>query len=75
MVKICHGIFYQCKLAADTVIAVWKSETNSNPKLKKSWQGEMTNVTKAGFQAVLSAPFYMNYISYGTNFEKTKERT
>ena len=66
-----QDIFDQgAKLAADTVIAVWKSETNSNPKLKKSWQGEMTNVTKAGFQAVLSAPFYMNYISYGEDWTK-----
>ena len=44
------------QLAEDTVIDVWKGAT---------WQDEMTKVTAAGFQTVLSAPWYLNYISYG----------
>lgn len=31
-----------------------------------AYQEEMEKVTSAGFHTVLSAPFYLNYISYGT---------
>jgi len=48
------------KIAPDTVIDVWKGG---------NWQDEMANVTKAGFHSVLSAPFYLNYISYGEPFQ------
>ncbi len=30
-----------------------------------AYQEEMEKVTSAGFHTVLSAPFYLNYISYG----------
>ena len=49
------------KILADTVIDVWKGA---------NWQSEMENVTKAGFHSVLSAPFYLNYISYGEDWPK-----
>ena len=42
------------KLAKDTVIDVWKGG---------NWQEEMSKVSAAGFHSVLSAPFYLNYIS------------
>ena len=29
-----------------------------------------TQVTKAGFQTVISSPFYLNYISYGVDWPK-----
>lgn len=44
------------KIVVDTGIDVWKGG---------NWQEEMAAVTKAGFHTVLSAPFYLNYISYG----------
>ena len=47
------------KIAADTVIDVWKGG---------GWQKEMAAVTAAGFHSVLSAPFYLNYISYGEDW-------
>eukprot|EP01047_Picozoa_sp_COSAG01_P051514 COSAG01_NODE_5324_length_4334_cov_5.824321_3_plen_102_part_00 len=42
------------KIAPDTVIDVWKGG---------NWQEDMAAVAKAGFHSVLSAPFYLNYIS------------
>lgn len=44
-----------------SVIDVWKGG---------NWQDEMAAVTKAGFHSVLSAPFYLNYISYGEDWPK-----
>lgn len=52
------------KIEPDTVIDVWKAWG------KGGWQGEMANVTKAGFHSVLSAPFYLNKISYGEDWPK-----
>ena len=49
------------KIAKDTVIDVWKGG---------NWQEEMAKVTAAGFHTVLSAPFYLNYISYGDDWKK-----
>ena len=43
------------------MIDVWKGG---------NWQEEMTNVTGAGYHTVLSAPFYLNYISYGADWPK-----
>eukprot|EP00036_Acanthoecidae_sp_10tr_P009106 CAMPEP_0182916754 /NCGR_PEP_ID=MMETSP0105_2-20130417/1129_1 /TAXON_ID=81532 ORGANISM="Acanthoeca-like sp., Strain 10tr" /NCGR_SAMPLE_ID=MMETSP0105_2 /ASSEMBLY_ACC=CAM_ASM_000205 /LENGTH=532 /DNA_ID=CAMNT_0025053719 /DNA_START=29 /DNA_END=1627 /DNA_ORIENTATION=+ len=49
------------KILPDTVIDVWKGG---------NWQEEIANVTRDGFHAVLSAPFYLNYISYGEDWPK-----
>mmetsp|Transcript_22987 Transcript_22987/g.53697 ORF Transcript_22987/g.53697 Transcript_22987/m.53697 type:complete len:538 (+) Transcript_22987:3-1616(+) len=43
----------------DTVVDVWKGG---------SWNETLARVTKAGFHSVLSAPFYLNYISYGDDW-------
>jgi len=51
--------------APDTVIDVWKSDDNGNITV---YQEEMAAVTKAGYRAVLSAPFYLNIISYGMDW-------
>jgi hexosaminidase len=43
----------------DTVVDVWKGG---------NWPTTMGKVTEAGFHSVLSAPFYLNYISYGLDW-------
>jgi hexosaminidase len=43
----------------DTIVEVWKSA---------NWQQELGAVTKKGFRALLSAPWYLNYISYGKDW-------
>ncbi|XP_074152330.1 beta-hexosaminidase subunit alpha isoform X2 [Sminthopsis crassicaudata] len=52
------------KLKPDTVVHVWK-ETKPLP-----YTLEMENVTKAGFRALLSAPWYLNRISYGQDWQE-----
>ncbi|KGL83884.1 Beta-hexosaminidase subunit alpha, partial [Tinamus guttatus] len=49
------------KLRPDTIIHVWKEK--SPPYVQ-----EMEQVTKAGYQALLSAPWYLNRISYGQDW-------
>eukprot|EP00179_Madagascaria_erythrocladioides_P004623 CAMPEP_0198312584 /NCGR_PEP_ID=MMETSP1450-20131203/3900_1 /TAXON_ID=753684 ORGANISM="Madagascaria erythrocladiodes, Strain CCMP3234" /NCGR_SAMPLE_ID=MMETSP1450 /ASSEMBLY_ACC=CAM_ASM_001115 /LENGTH=569 /DNA_ID=CAMNT_0044015535 /DNA_START=77 /DNA_END=1786 /DNA_ORIENTATION=- len=43
-----------------TIVDVWKN---------RGWQHTIGAATAAGFQAVLSAPWYYNYIAYGPTWE------
>ena len=52
------------KVRPETIIEVWKGGTGY------AWQSEMAKVTRSGFRTVLSAPFYLNYISYGADWPK-----
>ena len=49
----------------NTLIDVWKSNDGNNNTV---WQHEMEKVTSAGYSAILSAPFYLNIISYGMDW-------
>ncbi|XP_048338151.1 beta-hexosaminidase subunit alpha [Sphaerodactylus townsendi] len=49
------------KVKPDTIIHVWKQNSGRYPN-ETAW------VTKAGYRAVLSAPWYLNWISYGQDW-------
>ncbi|KAK3527320.1 hypothetical protein QTP86_020249 [Hemibagrus guttatus] len=49
------------KLKADTVVEVW---------MNNQVEQELQKVTGAGFNTILSAPWYLDYISYGQDWQK-----
>uniref|UniRef100_A0A8C9S0V2 Beta-hexosaminidase n=1 Tax=Scleropages formosus TaxID=113540 RepID=A0A8C9S0V2_SCLFO len=49
------------KLKPDTVVEVW---------MGSNYQEELQNVTAAGFSTILSAPWYLDYISYGQDWQR-----
>ena len=49
------------KVKKDTVVEVWKGN---------GWQNEMASITKAGYNVILSAPWYLDLISYGPDWIK-----
>lgn len=55
-------VIFTCplQLRPDSIIHVWKTS--------KPYMEEMADVTKAGYQALLSTPWYLNRISYGQDW-------
>ncbi|KAF7662192.1 hypothetical protein LDENG_00243560 [Lucifuga dentata] len=51
------------KLKPDTIIHVWQG------KQQVQYQSEMAKVTASGYQTLLSAPWYVNRISYGQDWQ------
>jgi len=47
----------------DTIIHVWKG----------LWENELAKVTGKGLRAILSSPWYLNYIGYGSDWTKYYE--
>lgn len=50
------------QLKRDAIVHVWMGGADSGE--------EMRNVTAAGFSAILSAPWYLDYISYAQDWLK-----
>nr|XP_026243573.1 beta-hexosaminidase subunit alpha [Urocitellus parryii] len=51
------------KIRPDTIIQVWQEE------LPVNYMKELDLITKAGFRALLSAPWYLNRITYGPDWK------
>ncbi|PKU42669.1 beta-hexosaminidase subunit beta [Limosa lapponica baueri] len=51
----------KAQLKPDTVVQVW---------IGNNYAHELSSVTGAGFTAILSAPWYLDYISYGQDWKK-----
>ncbi|ROL46620.1 Beta-hexosaminidase subunit alpha [Anabarilius grahami] len=50
---------YHERIPQDTVLEIWKGE---------HYQAELSKMTKAGHRVLLSAPWYINHISYGQDW-------
>ncbi|XP_064461282.1 beta-hexosaminidase subunit alpha-like [Ornithodoros turicata] len=55
----------------DTLVGVWK-DTSLDVKMK-TWQEYIAPIAQKGYQMVLSACWYLNYISYGQDWKKYYE--
>uniref|UniRef100_A0A671N4I3 Beta-hexosaminidase n=1 Tax=Sinocyclocheilus anshuiensis TaxID=1608454 RepID=A0A671N4I3_9TELE len=53
---------YHERIPQDTVLEIWKGET---------YQAELSRMTKAGHRVLLSAPWYINHISYGQDWRNS----
>jgi hypothetical protein len=56
-------IDYFIKLDKSTQVQIWK-DTNTLPEHKK-WYEYLSNITRDGYSAILSSPWYINFVSYG----------
>lgn len=56
---------FEANLPKDTIIHVWK-DINNKPAFMK----ELNKVVRAGYQALLSSCWYLNYIDYGQDWIK-----
>nr|XP_048279488.1 beta-hexosaminidase subunit alpha isoform X2 [Myodes glareolus] len=51
------------KIRPDTIVQVWREE------VPVEYMKEMEQITKAGFRALLSAPWYLNRVKYGPDWK------
>ena len=51
------------KLDKSTQIQVWKDTATISDQA--SWSEYLSNITRDGYGAILSSPWYLNFISYG----------
>jgi hexosaminidase len=49
------------EVTPETIIEVWK---------KENWETVVDAITKAGLRTIVSSPWYLNYISYGSDVMK-----
>uniref|UniRef100_A0A9J7YL44 Beta-hexosaminidase n=1 Tax=Cyprinus carpio carpio TaxID=630221 RepID=A0A9J7YL44_CYPCA len=53
---------YHERIPQDTVLEIWKGE---------KYQAELSRMTQAGHRVLLSAPWYINHISYGQDWRNS----
>jgi len=59
------------QIKPDTIVHVWKGSANRwGDQNQTYWRSELYNVTKKGFNALLSSCWYLDLISYGPDWEK-----
>uniref|UniRef100_A0A3Q0QXA9 Beta-hexosaminidase n=1 Tax=Amphilophus citrinellus TaxID=61819 RepID=A0A3Q0QXA9_AMPCI len=56
---------YHERIPKDTVLHIWKGDP-------ASYEAELSRITKAGYRVLLAAPWYINHISYGQDWQKKK---
>ena len=49
----------------DTILHLWK---NTGQSADVNWQYYMQKATKEGYKVILSSPWYLNYIKYGSDW-------
>jgi hexosaminidase len=57
-------------VSSDTLITVWKNIDNNQDY---DWEFYMNSVAEKGYQILLSAPWYLNVISYGEDYREYYE--
>lgn len=57
------NFFSNLKLEKSTQIQIWKDVTTLPEH--STWQEYLSNITRDGYPAILSSPWYLNFISYG----------
>ena len=57
-------------MANDTIVMVWKEKYRHPTSTNDSWKATVERIINQGYKVIVSAPWYLNYISYGTDWEK-----
>ncbi|CAG2169452.1 unnamed protein product, partial [Oppiella nova] len=58
------------QLANDTLVMVWKERYRHPTSQNDSWKASVQRIVGQGYKVIVSACWYLNYISYGQDWEK-----
>ena len=64
-VFVCYTLIPTIQVNANTIVTVWKDIKNNQ---EDTWQNYMLRVSERGYKILLSAPWYLNVISYGQDY-------
>lgn len=53
----------------DTVVEIWKDKSNNAPGQFETWHGYALATAVKNYTMILSAPWYLNFISYGQDWK------
>ncbi|XP_054157561.1 beta-hexosaminidase subunit alpha-like [Oppia nitens] len=57
-------------ISNDTLVMVWKESYRHPTATSNSWKANVQRIVSQGYQVIVSACWYLNYISYGQDWEK-----